>query len=130
MNAIRKLAVAAAASLALAAPATFAAQGDTFVFNNTDTPIHPYFRFDCGTSTGWLNFGGIGPQSFFGWGPLTMDGCVMEFTYIPIGAPPPTDPVKGTLKHKVTFDSGALHLFVVGGELEAREVAGPGEDGR
>src|SRR5688572_20310017 len=126
----RTLAAALAVSAAFAAPAALAAQGDTFVFNNTNAPFHPYFKFDCGTSTGWLNFGGIAPQSFFGWGPLTADGCVIEFTYTAIGAPPPVDPVKGTLKHKVTQDSEALHVFVVGGELAARELAGPGEAGR
>jgi len=132
MKAIRNLAIAAVASLAFAAPSASAARGDTFVFNNSDLPIAPYFKFNCpgAASTGWLNFGGIGGQGFFGWGPLAPDGCEIEFTYTIFGGPPPVDPVKGNLKHKVAADSQGLNVFVIGTDVEARELAGPGETGR
>jgi hypothetical protein len=130
---LRLLVAATAASLAFAAPSASAAQGDTFVYNNSYAPIHPFFKFHCpeaGFPSGWVNFGGIGPQGFFGWGPLAPDGCEIEFTYTVFGAPAPTDPVKGTLKHKVTADSQGLNIFVIGGNAELRELAGPGETGR
>ena len=131
-NAIRKLAVAVAASLAFAAPTASAARGDTFVFNHSDLPIHPYFQFHCpGTgSTGWLNFGGIGPNGFFGWGPLVFDGCAIEFTYTVVGGPAPTDPVKGNLRSRVNYDPDGLHIFVIATDVVARELEGPGETGR
>ena len=129
---IRKLAVALATTLAFAAPEASAGRGDTFVFNNSNLPIHPIFQFHCpGTgSTGWLNFGGIAPNSFFGWGPLTFDGCAIEFTYTVFGQPMPADPVKGTLRTRVNYDPDGLHIFVIGTDVVARELQGPGETGR
>jgi hypothetical protein len=124
-----KLAAAAAVSLALAAPAASAGQGDVFVFNNAAVSIHPYYKFNC-LNTPWINFGGIGANSFFGWGPLAPEGCQVEFTYTPIGAPPPQDPVQGVLRTRFTQTLDELHVIVIGTGGILREVAGPGDSGR
>ena len=132
MNTVRSLAAAVAASLAFAAPCADAARGDTFVFNNSNSPIAPYFNFHCPGlgATGWLNFGGIGPNGWFAWGPLTPDGCDIEFTYTVHGGPAPADPVKGNHKSRITFDPEGLHVFVIGTDVVARELEGPAETGR
>ena len=126
---LKQLAAAAAVSLALAAPAAMAGQGDVFVFNNSAFPIHPYYKFNC-LNTGWLNFGGIGPNGFFGWGPLAPEGCQVEFTYTLVGAPPPQDPVQGVLRTRFTQTLDELHVIVIGTGGIMRQVSGPGENGR
>lgn len=126
---IKKLVVAAAAALTFAAPSAFAARGDIVVYNNSDTTIAPYFKFDC-FNTGWIFFGGIGGNGSFAWNDLVPDGCMVHFTYTVAGAPPPSDPVKGTLRTQFTFDSEAVQVIGIGTDVLARELEGPGEDGR
>jgi hypothetical protein len=129
MKAIRSRSLALAVSLGLAAPAAFAAPGDVFLFNQSNVGIAPYFKLNC-LNTGWLNFGGVGPQSFFGWGPLAPDGCSIEFTYTIFGAPPPQDPVKGNHRTRYIQDSGTGQFLVVGADAGTHEMEGPDENGR
>ena len=128
-SAIKKLAVAAAATFAFAAPSASAAQGDIFVFNNSSQFIAPYFKFHC-FNTPWLNFGGIVGNSQFGWGSLVPDGCEVEFTYTQFGGPPPQDPVKGNHRTRFTFEADGVHFLVIGTGAITRELEGPGETGR
>jgi hypothetical protein len=126
---LKKLAAAAAVSLAFAAPAAVAGQGDVFVFNNSAFPIHPYYKINC-LNTGWIFFGGIGPNGFFGWGPIGPEGCQVEFTYTVVGAPAPQDPVQGVVRTRFTQTLDELHVIVIGTGGILREVAGPSDTGR
>lgn len=125
----KKLAAAAVVAVAVAVPSAQASQGDVLVYNNSSVPIAPYFKFHC-PDTGWVFFGGIGPNAQFAWNGLTADGCELEFTYTISGGPPPQDPVNGNHRTHFIFHADEEHVIVIGTGAVLRELEGPGEDGR
>ena len=129
MKAIRKIAVATAVSLAVAAPSALAFPGDVPLYNNTPYPIAPYFKLNC-LNTGWIFFGGVGPYDKFTWGPIGPEGCQVEFTYVISGMPGPQDPVKGNHRTQFTQPLDESHVLVVGTGGILRELEGPDERGR
>lgn len=131
-NVIRKASLSALLACAFIGTAAQAG-GEVLVINETDQAITPYFRYNCFgftpapstvTPDGWVNFGGIGARSRFGWtfsDPfLTRPDCSkpkLEFTYTAAGAAPP--PKKPDIAAKMKFDPLVNFHLQAGEKLKA-----------
>jgi hypothetical protein len=118
--------------LALLAVAASQAQagGNVRLVDETDVPIHPWFKSNCwgfnvGPQTGWVFFGTVGARSQFEWGfadpGLTDPNCPnprIEFTYT-LDLTPPPDKVRGDVRAKFKFAPDKNVVIQVGGRLKA-----------
>jgi hypothetical protein len=119
--------VAKCATAALLGAASLVAQagGNVVVVNETDSAIHPFFRYNCWATpmsadpNGWVFFGGIGARGQFGWdfNLLTDPNCKkpkLEFTFTvdPDLGPPANHPA---VHQKLQF-SPTTNFYMQNGE--------------
>jgi hypothetical protein len=128
MKAKSLLAASALALAAVAAPAQ--AGGDVVVVNETDTAIHPWFRYNCwgfilAPTSDWIFFGGIGARGQFGWDfsdpALTDPACPkprLEFTYT-IDPDVATPPAKTHNKVKMKFNTQTNFYMQLGENIKS-----------
>ena len=99
MSRTNRLALAVAASLALAAGSAHAI-GDITIVNGSSSVIHPYFKTNCWNpavlpqgADEWVFFGGIVPGTSFDWNDfyliLNCKNPVIKVTYVRDGDQPP-----------------------------------------